>query len=129
MVLFVIVMMFQVNTDVESYHNVEDPPDEDEAAWKPLNPFLLWLTTDKVVGELYLKIDSFSFHLGSQELNTPTSGILRAFDIMYKAHYVFNLDFHPYLTEFYNCIDALYKLRVSQSTSVKSLVALISKKR
>lgn len=119
-------MFFQVGTDVDYYRNVEEGPDDDETAWKPLFPFLLWLTNDKRQGDLFMRADHKSFFLGSVGLNpTAVNIFVRAFDLLYKSHYVFNLDHHMYLSSYYNFIDSLYGMKVSLSTTVKQLSSAI----
>ena len=57
--------------------------------------------------------------------NSVTKLFIRAFGILCKAHYVFNLDFHPYLTSFYNYIDSSYGMAVALTPSCKQLNAAV----
>ncbi|KAE8741826.1 hypothetical protein FOCC_FOCC012635 [Frankliniella occidentalis] len=73
-----------VNTCVDTYLSLESSPDRPPT---PLNPYLLWLTNDKINGQLYLKIDKKSVPLGSSA-TTMGGKFLKALTILVFSHYI-----------------------------------------
>lgn len=91
-------------------------------------PYLLWLSSDKKAGDLYLKIDRLSFYCGHFNLESEDGqGIfLKGFDLLFKAYHVFHREYHVYLSAFMNFIESVYKIGGKQSASTKSLRGYIS---
>lgn len=115
-------MLFQEGTDVENYESLESLTDTPV----PIFPFLLWTTNDRDTGKLYLKIDRKSFLVGTLAANCDKGAIvLQAFSLAMKAHYVFNLTYHPYLRAVFNYFECLSGLNEAPLGSVSKLNAAL----
>ncbi len=81
----------QIGTDVEMYAKNK------ESIYS--QPFLLVLVDGNQAKEHFLILDNTSIPVGNDSL--------AAFDKLYKAFYVFNIDYPPCLDTFYNFFDGI----------------------
>ena len=90
----------QIGTDVEQFSKTKAPC--------YTQPFLLVLMHGSHAKEHFLIVDNTSIPVGSDSLD--------AFDKLYKAFYVFHVDYPPCLESFYNFFDGvIYEI----STQIK----------
>lgn len=87
---------------------------------------MLWSTSDKKSGNLYLKIDRKTIRVAafdsSKSLENP---VLKAVSVAVKAAHVFNLEYHPQLRFVFNFLEYLMCLNVTTATSVSTFVAAL----
>lgn len=104
--------------------SLESSPDRPPT---PLNPYLLWLTNDKISGPLYLKIDKMSVPLGCTA-TTMGGKFLKALTVLVFSHYVFHLEYHVYLKNFFNFLESACGLGtpINSVTRLKGALRQIS---
>lgn len=87
--------------------------------WQPVAPYLLWLSNDKKSGDFYLKIDRKSLFVSSYQDGMSPHPLLKAMDILFKSHFVFNCRYHDYLLNFYSFLESIHGLTVGNSPTVQ----------
>ncbi|XP_034236573.1 uncharacterized protein LOC117642445 [Thrips palmi] len=108
-------------TDVESYDSVETRKDIPS----PMFPFLLWTTKDRLSGKMYLKIDKKTFLVGSVDNVNAGEIVIKAIALAMKAHFVFNLAYHPYMRAVFNYFECLAGINQNPLVTVSKLNAAV----
>lgn len=115
--------MFQDGIDVDSYQSIEVPRGDTDDV-RPIQPYILWVSSDRLTGPFYIKID--------RKLCIPVDpkegeeAILTAVEILFKAHTVFNLQYHPYLELFFNLVECISKVKGAKpKPSVASILRIL----
>lgn len=118
---------------MEMYESVEIPQKQtkrDKPNYLPICPYILWVTNDQEVGEVYIKIDgAICIHMGCQSPNE--SVLLSAITLLYKCHTAFDLAYHCYLKTFFSFFDILVGAKVKHTPTVAMVhraVQALSKK-
>lgn len=123
--------MFQENTDVQSYESIEIPKatggKRETVHYRPIHPYILWLSNDQKQGEAFIKVDQLCIHVGCGKLSNI---LVAAAELLYMVHHTFSLFYHPHLEKFFTLLDCAYfipsKTRLSPSlvTLLKHIQAL-----
>lgn len=112
---------------MQTYESVEIPKvtrKREAVHYRPIHPYILWLTNDQKEGEAFIKVDEICIHVGRGKLSNV---VVAAAELLYEVHHTFSLFYHPYLEKFFTLLDCAYNIpsRTRLSPSLLTLLKQI----